>query len=82
MSAVLCLPACLCVSAAAYRGQVPHENASLAALSVRAITSGAAVSSSSAAPSHTRTSGTAPRPHEPSAAPHTATLISSQSVRP
>ena len=30
MSAVLCLPACLCVSAAASRGQAPHGNASLA----------------------------------------------------
>ena len=30
MSAVLCLPACLCVSAAASRGQVPHGNASKA----------------------------------------------------
>ena len=29
MSAVLCLPACLCVSAAASRGQAPHGNASL-----------------------------------------------------
>ena len=28
MSAVLCLPACLCVSAAASRGQAPHGNAS------------------------------------------------------
>ena len=28
MSAVLCLPACLCVSAAAYRGQAPRGNAS------------------------------------------------------
>ena len=31
MSAVLCLPACLCVSAAASRGQPPHGNASLLA---------------------------------------------------
>ena len=30
MSAVLCLPACLCVSAAASRGQAPHGNASKA----------------------------------------------------
>ena len=30
MSAVLCLPACLCVSAAASLGQVPHGNASKA----------------------------------------------------
>ena len=29
MSAVLCLPACLCVSAAASRGQAPHGNASI-----------------------------------------------------
>ena len=29
MSAVLCLPACLCVSAAASRGQAPHGNASV-----------------------------------------------------
>ena len=29
MSAVLCLLACLCVSAAASRGQAPHGNASL-----------------------------------------------------
>ena len=28
MSAVLCLPACLCVSTAASRGQAPHRNAS------------------------------------------------------
>ena len=28
MSAVLCLPACLCVSTAASRGQAPHGNAS------------------------------------------------------
>ena len=28
MSAVLCLPACLCVSAAASHGQAPHGNAS------------------------------------------------------
>ena len=27
VSAVLCLPACLCVSAAASRGQAPHGNA-------------------------------------------------------
>ena len=26
MSAVLCLPACLCMSAAASRGQAPHGN--------------------------------------------------------
>ena len=30
MSAVLCLPACLCVSTAASRGQAPHGNASKA----------------------------------------------------
>ena len=30
MSAVLCLPACLCVSAAASRGQAPHGNVSKA----------------------------------------------------
>ena len=30
MSAVLCLPACLCVSAAASCGQAPHEKASKA----------------------------------------------------
>ena len=30
MSAVLCLPACLCVSAAASCGQFPHGNASKA----------------------------------------------------
>ena len=30
MSAVLCLPACLCMSAAASRGQAPHRNASKA----------------------------------------------------
>ena len=30
MSAVLCLPACLCVSAAASRGQASHGNASKA----------------------------------------------------
>ena len=30
MSAVLCLPACLCVSPAASRGQAPHGNASKA----------------------------------------------------
>ena len=30
MSAVLCLPACLCVSTAASRGQAPHGNASVA----------------------------------------------------
>ena len=30
MSAVLCLPACLCVPAAASRGQAPHGNASTA----------------------------------------------------
>ena len=30
MSAVLCLPACLCVSTAASRGQAPHRNASKA----------------------------------------------------
>ena len=29
MSAVLCLPGCLCVSTAASRGQAPHGNASL-----------------------------------------------------
>ena len=29
MSAVLCLPACLCVSAAASRGEAPHGNASV-----------------------------------------------------
>ena len=29
MSAVLCLPACLCVSPAASRGQAPHGNASV-----------------------------------------------------
>ena len=29
MSAVLCLPACLCVSAAASRGQAPNRNASM-----------------------------------------------------
>ena len=29
MSAVLCLPACLRVSAAASRGQAPHGNASV-----------------------------------------------------
>ena len=29
MSAVLCLPACLCVSTAASRGQAPHGNASI-----------------------------------------------------
>ena len=29
MSAVLCLPACLCVSTAASRGQALHGNASL-----------------------------------------------------
>ena len=32
MSAVLCLPACLRVSAAASRGQAPHENASIGGL--------------------------------------------------
>ena len=30
MSAVLCLPACLCVPAAALRGQAPYGNASKA----------------------------------------------------
>ena len=30
MSAVLCLPACLCVSAAAFHGQAPPGNASKA----------------------------------------------------
>ena len=30
VSAVLCLPACLCVSAAGFRGQAPHGNASRA----------------------------------------------------
>ena len=32
MSAVLCLPACLCVSAAASRGQAPHGNPSMASV--------------------------------------------------
>ena len=32
MSAVLCLPDCLCVSAAASRGQAPHVNASVCPL--------------------------------------------------
>ena len=34
MSAVLCLPACLCMFAAASRGQAPHGNASGPALSL------------------------------------------------
>ena len=56
--------------------------ARLAALNVRAGTAEAAMSSSSAAPCQTRTSDTTPRPREPSAAPHAATLISTQSVHP
>ena len=35
MSAVLCLPACLRVSAAASRGQAPHGNASLGVVASR-----------------------------------------------
>ena len=32
MSAVLCLPACLCLSTAASQGQAPHGNASVGAV--------------------------------------------------
>ena len=37
MSAVLCLSACLCVSAAASRGQAPHGNASLLGVYVKKV---------------------------------------------
>ena len=60
----------------------PTERARLAPLSVHTNTAEAVVSSSSAAPSHTRTSGTTPRPHGPSAAPHTAAPISGPSAHP
>ena len=56
------------------------ERARLVALSVRADTAEAAVSSASAAPSHAQTSVTAPRPHKPSAAPRGATPISTESL--